>query len=85
MRLSTKHSWSLLFVDDGVDFDMNKMAYILKEFIGYSFKKLLKIWIVSATIITIITVSIGWNCYQFWKDPPLILEELVGKTKSYAN
>ena len=62
---------------------MDKWLIILKEFIGYSIKKLLKIWIIFATIITIITVSIGWNCYQFWKDPPYKLRRQVGKDKAF--
>ena len=61
---------------------MNKWLIILKEFIGYSLKKILKIWIVFATIITIITVSIGWNCYQFWKEPPFNIRRNVGKDKA---
>ena len=61
---------------------MNKWLIILKEFIGYSLKKILKIWIVFATIITIITVSIVWNCYQFWKDPPFNTRRNVGKDKA---
>ena len=61
---------------------MDKWLLILKEFIGYSIKKLLKIWIIFATIITIITVSIGWNCYQFWKDPPFNTRRTVGKDKA---
>ena len=62
---------------------MDKWLLILKEFIGYSIKKLLKIWIIFATIITIITVSIGWNCYQFWKDPPYKFRRQVGKDKAF--
>ena len=62
---------------------MNKWLIILKEFIGYSIKKLVKIWIIFATIFTIITASIGWKCYQFWKDPTYKFRRQVGKDKTF--